>query len=113
VHRLHLAAARAPQSRLGHQLAQRLPADHHPLLPQVLRRQRRAEIGVVPPHAGEDAPPELVGNLAVRRPAAQPVEQAAISVGPHPGLKAAHLAVAQPQPLGRLHLRQMALLNFV
>jgi hypothetical protein len=113
MHGLHALGAGTPQGRLGHPFPQRLPAHRETLLRQVFRRQRGAEIRLTLPHARHNFLLQAHRQLAVRGPAAQSMNQGAVSALTKAEQHPPHLAVRYFQLLGGSDLRQMLLIYFV
>ena len=84
-----------------------------PILGQVFGGQRGSEICITLAQARQNLLLEADRQLAVRWPAAQSMNQGAISALAKAEQHPPHLAVGYFQPLGRCYLRQMLLLYLV
>ena len=81
VHFFHPPPLPLPHSRLHQDLPHALFAHHHPvLLPQILGRQRRPKVGVLPLHQPHHFGPHRLPQLPLRCPPAQPMQDSSITL---------------------------------
>src|SRR5579859_1402394 len=114
VHLFHPPPLPLPYSRLHQNLPHALFAHHHPvLLPQILGRQCRPKVGVLPLHQPHHFRPHRRAQFPLRGPPSQPVQNPAVTLLPQPPHQLPHPALAQLQLSPRLLLRQVSLLCLV
>src|ERR1700686_5152661 len=98
-----------PQGRLDHSIPQGLPAHWQALLGQVLGGESGPKISIALANSRQNLPLQSRGQLAVRGPATEPMNDSSIAVLAHADQHPPHLAVGSFQPLRGRYLRQMLL----
>lgn len=84
LHMLAPPTPRSPQPLGGHPLPQRFSTARQRVGGQVSAGQRGTEVGTALPHSGQDTSLVDLGDLPIRRPPPQPMQDAPIPFGPHP-----------------------------